>query len=173
MRLKYDFLVVITGLALVAGQTASGTDADGSRSQSAAGEQIKWQVISGGGAINGSSANYKLSGTVGQTAVGTGSSTGYTIGHGFWQSFGDCDCRPGDANGDGVVNVGDAVYNITYVFKMGSPPTPYPKCSGDANGDCSANVGDGVYTISFVFKGGAPPVTCDYWLSSCGPPLRK
>ena len=84
-----------------------------------------------------------------------------------------CDCIPGDANGDGATNVGDAVYLISYVFKGGAAPTPYPICSGDANGDCSANVGDAVYMISYVFKGGAPPVTCDYWLSSCGSPLRK
>ena len=28
----------------------------------------------------------------------------------------------GDANGDGEVNVGDAVYLISYVFKGGPPP---------------------------------------------------
>jgi hypothetical protein len=165
--------MAITGMALLAGQTALCTDADNSQNQSAAGEQIKWQVISGGGAVNGSSTNFKLSGTVGQTAVGTGSSTGYILRHGFWQSFGACDCRPGDANNDGSKNVGDAVYLISYVFKGGAAPTPYVKCSGDANGDCSANVGDAVYMISYVFKGGAPPVNCDTWLSTCGPPLRK
>jgi hypothetical protein len=86
---------------------------------------------------------------------------------------GTCDCIPGDANGDGSVNVGDAVYIIAYVFKGGPPPVPYPICSGDANCDCTVNVGDAVYVISYVFKGGPPPCSCQTWLMLCGPPLRK
>ena len=54
-----------------------------------AGEEINWQVISGGGALNGVSANFRLSGTVAQTATGSGSSTNYGVSHGFWQDFGD------------------------------------------------------------------------------------
>jgi len=84
-----------------------------------------------------------------------------------------CDCIPGDANNDGGINVGDAVYIIAYVFKGGPPPAPYPICSGDANCDCQCNVGDAVYLISYVFKGGPPPCDCLTWLSICGPPLRK
>jgi hypothetical protein len=93
-----------------------------------------------------------------------------------------CDCIPGDANGDGAVNVGDAVYIISYVFKGGPPPTPYATCSGDANCDCTVNVGDAVYVIAYVFKGGPPPCDCTGpnppwwgigWLEICGPPLRK
>lgn len=86
---------------------------------------------------------------------------------------GDCDCVVGDANGDGDVNIGDAVYMINLVFKGGPPPIPYPLCSGDANCDCEANVGDAVYVINLVFKGGPPPCDCQTWLSLCGPPLRK
>ena len=66
-------------------------------------------------------------------------------------------CIPGDANGDGSVNVGDAVFLINYVFKSG--PAPDPLCTGDANGDDSINVGDAVYLINYVFKSGPPPVT--------------
>jgi hypothetical protein len=84
-----------------------------------------------------------------------------------------CDCIPGDANGDGSVNVGDAVYLIAYVFQGGPAPTPYPICSGDANCDCQVNVGDAVYIISYVFTGGPPPCDCQTWLLLCGPPLRK
>ncbi|MCP4568350.1 MAG: M6 family metalloprotease domain-containing protein, partial [FCB group bacterium] len=63
---------------------------------------------------------------------------------------------PGDANGDGDINVGDAVYMINYVFKGGDEPIPVG--AGDANGDCTLNVGDGVYLINYVFKGGDPPI---------------
>jgi photosystem II stability/assembly factor-like uncharacterized protein len=62
----------------------------------------------------------------------------------------------GDANGDGEVNIGDAVYLISYIFKGGPPPDPV--CVGDANGDGDTNVGDAVYLIAYVFKGGPPPV---------------
>jgi hypothetical protein len=139
-----------------------------------AGEEINWQVISSGGDIDGSSTNFLLSGTVGQTAVGVGSSDNFGLSHGFWQELeGVCDCIPGDANGDGEVNIGDAVYLIAYVFKGGPPPTPYPLCSGDANCDCEVNIGDAVYIIAYVFKGGPPPCSCEEWLDACGPPLRK
>ncbi len=76
-----------------------------------------------------------------------------------------CDCFPGDANDDGIANVGDAVYLINFVFKSGENPIPYASCSGDANGDCIANVGDAVYLIGFVFKGGSGPVSCDGWVN--------
>jgi hypothetical protein len=62
----------------------------------------------------------------------------------------------GDVNGDFAVNVGDAVFIISYVFKGGPPPDPV--CAGDANDDGDTNVGDGVYLIAYVFKGGPPPV---------------
>ncbi len=62
----------------------------------------------------------------------------------------------GDANGDGQVNVADAVYLINYVFKGG--PAPDPICVGNANGDGQCNIGDAVYLINYVFKGGPAPV---------------
>ncbi|MEE9441670.1 MAG: dockerin type I repeat-containing protein [candidate division Zixibacteria bacterium] len=61
----------------------------------------------------------------------------------------------GDANGDGSINVGDAVFLISHVFKGGPPPDPFS--SGDANGDGGVNVGDAVYIISHVFKDGPEP----------------
>jgi hypothetical protein len=88
---------------------------------------------------------------------------------------GPCDCLPGDANGDGSINVGDAVYLISFVFKGGPAPVPYATCSGDANCDCAANVGDAVYIIAYVFKGGPPPCECEVWRDpgNCGPDLYK
>jgi hypothetical protein len=135
---------------------------------------VAWQVISSGG-TDGGSASFLLMGSVAQTASGHGSSDNFVLDHGFWQEYqgGPCDCQPGDANGDLQINVGDAVYLISYVFKGGPPPVPYAVCSGDANGDCQCNVGDAVYIISYVFKGGPPPVDCETWIGNCGPPLIK
>jgi hypothetical protein len=61
----------------------------------------------------------------------------------------------GDANGDWLINVGDAVMIINYVFKGGQAPDPL--AAGDANDDGNVNVGDGVYLINFVFKSGPLP----------------
>jgi hypothetical protein len=52
----------------------------------AAGEQIKWQVISGGGSRS-TSASYIVSGTIGQTAAGPVTSSSYRLNQGFWQNF--------------------------------------------------------------------------------------
>jgi hypothetical protein len=61
----------------------------------------------------------------------------------------------GDANADGQIDVGDATYIISYVFRGGPPPDPYEL--GDANCDTSVDVGDAVYLINYVFKDGPPP----------------
>ena len=64
--------------------------------------------------------------------------------------------RPGDANFDGPVDIGDAVYIITYIFRDG--PAPVMKNWADVNADCKINVGDAVYLVSYIFRGGPAPV---------------
>jgi len=61
----------------------------------------------------------------------------------------------GDANGDDVINIGDAIHVINYVFKGGSAPDPL--AAGDANCDDSINIGDAVYIVNYVFKSGPAP----------------
>jgi hypothetical protein len=63
----------------------------------------------------------------------------------------------GDANADGVANITDAVYLISYIFAGG--PAPDPLAAGDVNCDGSANITDAVYLISYIFAGGPEP--CD------------
>jgi len=67
-------------------------------------------------------------------------------------------CLPlvsGDANGDGAVNLADAVFVINYVFKGGAAPDPYN--AGDANCDAGVDLADAVFLINYVFKGGPEP----------------
>jgi hypothetical protein len=63
---------------------------------------------------------------------------------------------PGDPNGDKVVDVGDVVYLINFLFRLGSAPNPM--AAGDANGDCVVDVGDVVYLINYLFRSGPSPV---------------
>lgn len=61
----------------------------------------------------------------------------------------------GEASGDHTVNIADAVYLISYIFKGGPPPEPI--CIGDADGDGAVNIADGVYLINYIFQGGPDP----------------
>jgi hypothetical protein len=61
----------------------------------------------------------------------------------------------GNANGDKVVNIGDAVFINNLVFHSG--PAPDPILAGDANCDLSTNLGDAVYLINFIFNSGPEP----------------
>ncbi|MCX6828680.1 MAG: hypothetical protein NT002_05295 [candidate division Zixibacteria bacterium] len=136
------------------------------------GEKIDWQVLSSGG-TDGNSTNFKLKGTVSQTAVGPGSSTNFKLNSGFWQDFGEaapCLCKPGDANGSGIHNIQDITYLINFLYKGGPQPTPYHICSGDANCNCIINIQDITYLINFLYKGGPIPCSCGQWQSSCGTP---
>jgi hypothetical protein len=63
----------------------------------------------------------------------------------------------GDCNGDGIVNVGDVLYLINYLYKNGS--IPLPSWTGDVNCDREINLGDAVYLINYLFKNGPPPCT--------------
>jgi hypothetical protein len=61
----------------------------------------------------------------------------------------------GDANGDGEVNLADAVYIVNYLFIGGPPPDLLE--AGDANGDGDVDLADAVYIINYLFIGGPPP----------------
>jgi len=66
---------------------------------------------------------------------------------------------PGDVNEDSLVDVGDVVYEINYLFRNGLPPMVY-EC-GDPTADCVIDVGDVVYLIDYLFKEGAEPDIVD------------
>jgi hypothetical protein len=65
----------------------------------------------------------------------------------------------GDVNSDGVVNVGDVVFLVNYLFRHGSPPIPLD--AGDVECSGTINVGDVVYLINYLYREGDPPPHCE------------
>lgn len=76
---------------------------------------------------------------------------------GYFHYYSDLKTVCGDANGDGGVNVSDALYVIGFIF-MGTE-TPKDIEAADVNCDSSINVSDAVWLINYVFTGGNAP--CD------------
>ena len=72
----------------------------------------------------------------------------------------NCLAKAGDVNSNSLVNLGDIVYLVNFVFKGG--PAPSPICRGDVNGSGGApSLPDIIYLVNFVFKGTAAPVKSD------------
>lgn len=64
----------------------------------------------------------------------------------------------GDCNGDQVIDVGDVVHLVNYLYKSG--PIPSPIQSGDCNCDETIDLGDVIHLINYLFKEGLPPGEC-------------
>ncbi len=62
---------------------------------------------------------------------------------------------PGDADGNGSIDIDDIVFLIDYVF--GSGPAPDPVEAGDADCSGAVDIDDIVYLIDYVFSGGPAP----------------
>ena len=76
---------------------------------------------------------------------------GYHMGELFvWWSV------PGDANGDSVVDIGDVLFLINYLFIEGAEPCVCE--AADCNNDGAINVADIVYLMSYLFINGPAPV---------------
>jgi len=70
-----------------------------------------------------------------------------------------CDYFCGEASGDAIVNIADAVFIVNYIFRGGrGGPSPDPLCVGDVNADDAVNIADVVYLINYIFRGGPAPV---------------
>jgi hypothetical protein len=61
----------------------------------------------------------------------------------------------GDADGNDIVNISDAVYLIAYIF--GGGPAPDPLLAGDTDCNEIVNISDAVYLIAYIFGGGPEP----------------
>jgi hypothetical protein len=126
------------------------------------GRQIKWQILSSGSSCGYGAITYwmnrpdgcKLCGTVGQLAVGPGSSESFGVNAGFWQESLQGYIR-GDVNNDLIIDLGDVLYLISYLYKGG--PAPDPLWLGDCTCDIIIELGDLLFLISYLYKGGPPP----------------
>jgi hypothetical protein len=73
----------------------------------------------------------------------------------------------GDVTNDGVVDAGDVVYMVNYLYRSGPLPVPLP-CVGDVNNDDVVDAGDVVWLINYLYRGGsAPDPNC------CNPSWKK
>lgn len=61
----------------------------------------------------------------------------------------------GDANHDFVVDGGDVIYIINYLYRDGPEPLPWE--AGDVDCDGVVGPGDVVYLINYLFRNGPPP----------------
>ena len=62
---------------------------------------------------------------------------------------------PGDASNDSLVNGGDIVFLLNYLYRNG--PEPCVMEAADPNADCQVNGTDVVYLLNFLYRGGLPP----------------
>jgi hypothetical protein len=100
------------------------------------------------------SANYRIPVNSGgqSSAIGPSQSTNWAVEAGYVNAS---NIRHGDANADGTVALGDAIYILNYLFRSG--PNPCPMEAGDANCDGAAGLGDAIYILNYLFKGGPSP----------------
>ncbi len=65
----------------------------------------------------------------------------------------------GDADGNGSINISDAVFLIAYIFAHGTAPGDcnYTGGLGDADGNGTVNISDAVYLIAYIFAHGSTP----------------
>lgn len=61
----------------------------------------------------------------------------------------------GDATGDGVINIGDVMWMVNYLYRSGPPPVSFE--AGDANCDDDHGLLDVVFLINYLYKGGPSP----------------
>ena len=62
----------------------------------------------------------------------------------------------GDCNGDGVMDISDAIRQIRILFQGGAAQDCPAAC--DINGDSRSDISDVVYALNFLFRGRwAPP----------------
>lgn len=83
----------------------------------------------------------------------------------------ECEARPsfhrGDPEENGVVDISDAVFVLSFAFLAG--PAPGCRESADANNDGRIDLTDAVVILSYLFRAGPPPAEPGPHLEPCGP----
>lgn len=133
------------------------------------GEQIKWQVISGGGGRT-VSANYVMSTTVGQAVAGFCSSVNYHLNAGFWQNFtgGGCclslsaDSRTGNVDADAGkgVDIADLSALIDFLYISFTPPQCMQSANIDGDSQGGVDISDLSALIDFLYISFTAPAVC-------------
>lgn len=67
------------------------------------------------------------------------------------------DMLAGDADGNGTVDISDAVYMISFIF-AGGPPA-IVSSAGDADNSGALDISDVVFLVNYIFGGGPAPCT--------------
>ncbi len=139
--------------------------------------EIPVSTFSAGGGSHGavlpSGEQLTIDYSFGLTMVGSGEGTGgYALFGGFQQMREAVEAtsgpvgtpfRRGDANGDGLFNIADAIATLGFLFSGGAM-----NCAdaGDSNDDGLVNIADGITVLGALFSGGgAPPAPGP---NSCG-----
>jgi len=71
----------------------------------------------------------------------------------------------GDANGDGGVDIGDAIWSLSYLFSGGRAPPCFD--AADANDTGKLDLSDPIFALNYLFTGGREPPAPGP--RSCGP----
>jgi hypothetical protein len=62
----------------------------------------------------------------------------------------------GDVNNNGIIDVGDVVYLVNYLYRNGPNPLPW-WFAGDASCDKTVDVGDVVFLVNYLYRFGPAP----------------
>lgn len=123
---------------------------------------VVWQLFSGGGA-NVSNNDYRLKGSLRQTAIRFTESGSYDLENGFWPYIRTLPCCiqiRGNVDGDlqESVDVADVTYLSDYLFRGG----PAPSCEeeADVNASGGVDVADLTYLSDYLFQSGPAPLAC-------------
>jgi len=73
----------------------------------------------------------------------------------------------GDVNLDGIIDLGDVLYLVSYLYKNGSEPQM--ALVADVNRDETLDMGDMLYLISYLYKSGPAPLAAPSFSSKQSP----
>ena len=163
LRLGSSSLFILLGLLVSVGITVAGGPGGGD-------VEMPVGTISSGGASlsatlpNGDILDVDL--TIGTPVAAEGSGSGeYSLISGFQalreaaeESSGPVGTpfRRGDANADGLVDIGDAIATLGFLFNGGGMPC---RDAGDGNDDGLVDIGDAIKILGVLFSGDTPPAT--------------